>query len=58
MDGFKKMQDDLEKVIDLDDSSTVTSDSDKTTRQGPKSVRESIDHVIHSHKFMVIVLTR
>ncbi|XP_005100666.1 voltage-gated hydrogen channel 1 [Aplysia californica] len=56
LDGLRKMQDDLVKVIERDDTSTVTSDSDETIARGPKTLRETLDDVIHSQKFMVFII--
>lgn len=61
MDGFHKMQDDLQRVIDKDDTiSTATSNSDleETLKHGPLTLRQRLDNVIHSHKFQagIIVL--
>lgn len=59
MDGFHKMQDDLERVIEKDDtSSTVTSNSDceETLKHGPHTIRQRLEVVIHSHKFQVLII--
>ncbi|KAK7460782.1 hypothetical protein BaRGS_00038803 [Batillaria attramentaria] len=59
MEGFHKMQDDLERVIEKEDtSSTVTtgSDCEETLKHGPLTVRQRLDAIIHSHKFQVGII--
>ena len=55
MDDFHKMHDDLERVIEKDDtSSTITgSDCEETLRHGPHTLRQKLDIIVHSHKFQV-----
>ncbi len=57
MDGFHKLQDDLEKVIEKDDSgSSVTTDSDEATRSEPRTFREKVKHILHTNKFQIVVI--
>ncbi|XP_076434889.1 voltage-gated hydrogen channel 1-like [Babylonia areolata] len=58
MDNLHKMQDDLEKVIEKDDtSSTVTgSDCEETLKLGPLTCRQKLDVIIHSNRFQVGVI--
>ncbi|KAK7087553.1 voltage-gated hydrogen channel 1-like [Littorina saxatilis] len=58
MDDLHKMQDDLERVIEKDDtSSTVTgSDCEETLKHGPLTLRQKLDVIIHSHKFQVAIV--
>lgn len=53
MEGFHKLQDDLEKAIEKDDSaSSVTTDSDDSKR-GYKTTRDKLKHVFHTNKFQI-----
>ena len=55
-DGFRKIGDDLEKVIEKDDSnSSVTTDSEEG-KQNLRTTREKIAHVMHSNKFQIGVI--
>ncbi|KAL8557888.1 hypothetical protein ACOMHN_018814 [Nucella lapillus] len=58
MDDLHRMHDDLEKVIEKDDSSsTVTgSDCEETFREGPPSLRQKLEAIVCSRKFQVVVL--
>ena len=55
MDDFHKMHEDLERVIEKDDtSSTITgSDCEETLKHGPHTLRQKLDIIVHSHKFQV-----
>ena len=55
MDDLHKMHDDLERVIEKDDtSSTVTaSDCEETLKNGPLTLRQKLSDVIHSNRFQV-----
>ncbi|XP_074640405.1 voltage-gated hydrogen channel 1-like [Tubulanus polymorphus] len=55
MDGFKKLSDDLERVIEKEEtSSSVTSDSDETKE--PVTCRSKLQHVLHTNKFQIGVV--
>ncbi|KAK3606428.1 hypothetical protein CHS0354_041365 [Potamilus streckersoni] len=56
MEGFHKLHDDLEKVIEKEDStSSVTSDSDET-KQEFASFRERLKYILYTHKFQIIII--
>lgn len=56
MEGFHKLQDDLEKVIEKDDStSSITTDSDEAKHEF-KTCREKIAHIMYSNKFQIGVV--
>ena len=54
MDGFHKLQDDLEKVIEKDGSSSVTDDDDESKHE--QTVRECVSHAIHTNKFQICII--
>ncbi|XP_046365721.2 voltage-gated hydrogen channel 1-like isoform X1 [Haliotis rufescens] len=56
MDGFHKLQDDLEKVIEKDDSGSSVTDSDEVSRSEPRTTREKIHHLLHTNKFQIGVI--
>ncbi|CAG5122820.1 unnamed protein product [Candidula unifasciata] len=53
MEGFHKMQDDLEMVIESDGCSNMDSDTGATSDLNNIPVRQKLDHIIHSNVFMV-----
>lgn len=56
MEGFHKLQDDLEKVIEKDDStSSITTDSDEAKHEF-KTCREKIAHIMYTNKFQIAVV--
>lgn len=56
MEGFKKISDDLERVIEKDDSnSSVTTDSDEGKAVG-RSCRERLTHTLLTNKFQIGVV--
>ncbi|KAH3885177.1 voltage-gated hydrogen channel 1-like [Dreissena polymorpha] len=57
MDGFRKLQDDLEKVIDKDDcASSITTDSEETKPKF-RTRRDCLKHFFHTNKFHIFVVT-
>ncbi|XP_022343944.1 voltage-gated hydrogen channel 1-like [Crassostrea virginica] len=55
MEGFQKLQDDLEKVIEKEDSnSSITTDSDE--KQEFHNLRERVSFILHTNKFHIIVV--
>ncbi|XP_052800010.1 voltage-gated hydrogen channel 1-like isoform X2 [Mya arenaria] len=56
MEGFHKLQDDLEKVIEKDDSaSSITTDSEETKPEF-RTLRDRLKHLFSTNKFHVIVV--
>ena len=56
MEGFHKLQDDLEKVIEKDDSSSsITTDSDETKPQF-RNFNDKLRYIIHTSKFQIAVV--
>ena len=56
MESFKKIQDDLERVIEKEDSnSSLTTDSEDGKRT-PRTCREKLNHIIHTTKFQIGVI--
>ncbi|XP_069135621.1 voltage-gated hydrogen channel 1-like [Argopecten irradians] len=56
MEGFHKLHDDLEKVIEKDDSnSSITTDSDEA-KQEFRTFRERLVHILHTNKFQIIIV--
>lgn len=57
MEGFHKLQDDFEKVIEKDDSSSsVTTDSDDS-RSEYRTCRGRMKHVFHTNKFQIAIVS-
>lgn len=55
MEGFQKLQDDLEKVIEKEDSnSSITTDSDE--KHEFRNLRERLMYILHTNKFNIIVV--
>ncbi|XP_061197569.1 voltage-gated hydrogen channel 1-like [Saccostrea echinata] len=55
MEGFQKLQDDLEKVIEKEDSnSSITTDSDE--KMEFRNMRERLVYILHTNKFHIIVV--
>lgn len=55
MEGFQKLQDDLEKVIEKEDSnSSITTDSDD--KQEFRNLRDRLVYILHTNKFHIIVV--
>ncbi|XP_062605185.1 voltage-gated hydrogen channel 1-like [Saccostrea cucullata] len=55
MEGFQKLQDDLEKVIEKEDSnSSITTDSDE--KMEFRNMRERLVYILHTNKFNIIVV--
>ena len=56
MEGFHKLQDDLEKVIEKDDSSSsITTDSDDS-RYDYRTCRGKMKHMFHTNKFQIVIV--
>ena len=56
MDGFQKLQEDLEKAIEKDDSaSSITTDSDDMKPE-LKTLNDKLKYVFHSNKFQVLIV--
>lgn len=56
MEGFHKLQDDLEKAIEKDDSSSsITTDSDDS-RQDYRTCRGKMKHMFHTNKFQIAIV--
>lgn len=61
-EGFKKLHtghnpDDLMRVIEKDDSnSSVTTDSEEGTKQMPKTCRETVEYILNTTKFQIVVI--
>ncbi|XP_029648826.1 voltage-gated hydrogen channel 1-like [Octopus sinensis] len=56
MEGFHKLHDDLEKVIEKEDSnSSVTTDSDET-KQEFRTIRERVIHLINTNIFQIGII--
>jgi len=56
MEGFHKLQDDLEKVIEKDDSaSSITTDSEETKPEY-RTLRDRLKHLFSTNKFHIIVV--
>ena len=54
MDGFRKLDDDLQKVIEKEESSSsVTSDSDE---KNFANHRDFLRHLLHTNKFQICVI--
>ena len=54
MDGLQRMESDLERVIEKDkDESQRMSSSVGASKAEPMDLRTRLDHLIHSHRFMV-----
>ncbi|XP_041347946.1 voltage-gated hydrogen channel 1-like isoform X2 [Gigantopelta aegis] len=56
MDGFHKLHDDFEKVIEKDGSSSSVTDSDDASKHEQQTVRECVNHAIHTNKFQIGVI--
>ncbi|XP_053375065.1 voltage-gated hydrogen channel 1-like [Mercenaria mercenaria] len=56
MEGFHKLQDDLEKVIEKDDSaSSITTDSEETKLEF-RNMNERLKHMFHTNKFQILIV--
>lgn len=56
MEGFHKLQDDLEKVIEKDDSSSsITTDSEDTKHEF-RNLNERLKHMFHTNKFQIVIV--
>lgn len=56
MEGFHKLQDDLEKVIEKDDSSSsITTDSEETKPEF-RTLRDKLKYILHSNKFQIAIV--
>lgn len=56
MEGFHKLQDDLEKVIEKDDSaSSITTDSEETKPEF-RNMNERLKHMFHTNKFQILIV--
>ncbi len=56
MEGFKKIGDDMERVIEKDDSnSSVTTESEEGKNM-PQTFREKLCHTLHTIKFQIIII--
>lgn len=56
MEGFHKLQDDLEKVIEKDDSaSSITTDSEETKPEF-RTLRDKLKYVFDSNKFQITIV--
>ena len=55
MEGFHKLHDDLEKVIEKDDStSSCTTDSDD--KHEFRTLRQRLNYILHTNKFQIIIV--
>ena len=56
MEGFKKISDDMERVIEKDDSnSSVTTESDEG-KGIKRTCRERLCHLLHTNKFQICIV--
>ncbi|XP_060571090.1 voltage-gated hydrogen channel 1-like [Ruditapes philippinarum] len=56
MEGFHKLQDDFEKVIEKDDSaSSITTDSEETKLEF-RNLNERLKHIFHTNKFQILIV--
>ena len=56
MEGFHKLQDDLEKAIEKDDSSSsITTDSDDS-KTDYRTLRGRLKHMFHTNKFQIAIV--
>ena len=56
MEGFNKLQDDFEKVIEKDDSSSsITTDSDDNKPEF-HNMNDRLKHMFHSNKFQILII--
>ena len=56
MEGFHKLQDDFEKVIEKDDSaSSITTDSEETKLEF-RNMNERLKHIFHTNKFQILIV--
>ncbi|KAL4223640.1 Voltage-gated hydrogen channel 1 [Mactra antiquata] len=56
MEGFHKLQDNLEKAIEKDDSaSSITTDSEETKPEF-RNLNERMKHIFHSNKFQIVIV--
>ena len=54
MEGFKKLGDDLERVIEKDDSnSSVTTETEDASKATPVTCRSQLQHLLHTNKFQI-----
>ena len=49
VDGLQRMESDMDRVIEKDEGADRT----RSSRTEPMDLRTRLDHLIHSHKFMV-----
>lgn len=57
MEGFKKLGDDLERVIEKDDSnSSVTTETEEASKVAPPTCRSQLQHLLHTNKFQIGVV--
>ena len=57
MEGFKKLGDDLERVIEKDDSnSSVTTETEDAAKVAPPTCRSKLQHLLHTNKFQIGVI--
>ena len=55
MEGFKKIHEDMERVIEKDDSGSSVTGSDEGKIHG-EGHRERLAHLIHSTKFQIVII--
>jgi len=56
MEGFHKLQDDFEKVIEKDDSSSsITTDSEETKPEF-RNLRDRLKYIFDSNKFQIVIV--
>ena len=57
MEGFKKLRDDLERVIEKDDSnSSVTTETEDAAKVLPVTCRQQLQHLLHTNKFQIGII--
>ncbi|XP_013413952.1 voltage-gated hydrogen channel 1 [Lingula anatina] len=57
MDGFKKLHEDLEKVIEKDDSNSSTTTSEmEDPKHSKQTFRQKLRHILHTNKFQIGVI--
>ncbi|CAH1800442.1 unnamed protein product [Owenia fusiformis] len=54
MDGFKKVGDDLDRIIESDTTSTITTDSEDN--KPALTCREKLRYIIHGNKFQITII--
>ncbi len=55
MEGFKKVSEDMERVIEKDDSGSSVAGSEEGKGM-PLTCREQLQHILHSPKFQIIIV--